>query len=486
MDMCHKTRQNDHDPSRKGHLNIRKMRLPRIRIKRKRRHYRVEKDVLNGNIYQQMLLFFFPIFMSYLLQQIYGFADSMILGHFVGKQGLASVGGSATAIINVILNLVAGINSAVTVLVAQNYGKRADDKVNSVIKTGFFVAIAVGALISVVMLIASPLLLDLMKQPADSRSSSLIYLRFYFVALIPYFVYQTGLSVLRALGDIKRPIYFILIIAVTKILFDLLFAGILKWGVFGTSLATLLSYLICAIAILHIFKHTPDIYGYDLKKDFGYDREELNGIFNIGIPFALQSVTFALPGTIMQSKINEFGTDAIAAYSAYNNVDNLFWCFANTISTSTITMTGQNYGAGKYRRVRRIALCAATMEGIGALFFGLTFNLFGYGLLKLFSNDPAVLEIGISMLKRVSSLYLLYIFVGTISSACKGCGMAKAPMLIALFSILFFRIFYLLAFHHDSPVDVVFCLPLSWALTSTLSALYFFTNPKLKKDPHEG
>ena len=473
------------DPSRKGHLNI-DMRLPRIRIKRKRPHYRIEKDVLNGNIYQQMLLFFFPVFMAYLLQQIYGFADSMILGHFVGKQGLASVGGSATAIINVILNLVAGLNSAVTVLVAQNYGKRDEDKVNSVIKTGFYMAICVGLIIMVVMLILSPWLLDLMKQPIDSKATSLVYLRFYFVAMIPYFIYQTGLSILRALGDSKRPIYFILIIAVTKILFDLLFAGILKWGVFGTSLATFLSYLICAATILLIFKHTPDIYGYDLKKDFGYDKEELKNIFHIGVPFALQSVMFALPGTVMQSKINEFGTDAIAAYSAYNNVDNLFWCFANTISTSTITMTGQNYGAGKYRRVRRIALCAAVMEGVGALLFGLAFNLFGYGLLTLFSNDPAVLEIGMAMLKRVSSLYILYIFVGTVSSACKGCGMAKAPMVIALFSILFFRIFYLLAFHHESPVDVVFCLPLSWALTSVLSALYFYTNSKLKKDPFEG
>ncbi|MBQ6559911.1 MAG: MATE family efflux transporter [Erysipelotrichaceae bacterium] len=445
--------------------------------------HRIPKDVLSGNIYQQMLLFFFPVFMSYLLQQIYGFADSMILGRFVGKQGLASVGGSATAIINVILNFIAGMNSAVTVLVAQNVGRRNDEKVNSVIKTGFYIAVLLGGLIGIVMLVSSPLLLDLMKQPAESRGNSLIYLRFYSVALIPYFIYQTGLSVMRALGDSKRPVYFILIIAITKILFDLLFAGIFKLGVFGTSLATFLSYLICAIAILFVFRHTPDIYGYDYKKDFGYDKDELNNILNIGVPFALQSVTFALPGTIMQSKINEFGTDTIAAYSAYNNVDNLFWCYANTISTSTITMTGQNYGAGKYRRVRRIALCAALIEGCGALFFGIMFRLFGYGLLKLFSTDPSVLEIGFALLKRTSSLYVLYLFVGTISSACKGCGMAKAPMVIALFSILLFRVAYLFTVTFHSPTDVVFCLPLSWALTSVLSALYFFTNPKLKKDP---
>ncbi len=445
--------------------------------------HRIPKDVLNGNIYQQMLLFFFPVFMSYLLQQIYGFADSIILGHFVGKEGLASVGGSATAIINVILNLIAGMNSAVTVLVAQNYGRRDDEKVNSVIRTGFYTAVVLGVLIMTALLLASPFLLNLMKQPIESRGNSLIYLRFYAVALIPYFVYQTGLSIMRAFGDGKRPVYFILIIAVTKILLDLLFAGIFKLGVFGTSLATLLSYLICAIAILWVFKHTPDIHGYDWKKDFGYDREELKNIFAIGVPFALQSATFALPGTVVQSRINAFGTDAIAAYSAFNNVDNLFWCYVNTIGTNTITMTGQSYGAGKYRRVRKIAISAAVIEGTGALFFSWMFYLFGYDLLSLFSTDPAVLEIGFAMLKRVSSLYILYLFVSTVASACKGCGMAKAPMVIALFSILLFRLVYLFTVSFHSPVDVVFCFPLSWALNSVLSALYFFTNPKLKKDP---
>ncbi len=445
--------------------------------------HRIPKDVLNGNIYQQMLLFFFPVFTSYLLQQIYGFADSIILGRFVGKEGLASVGGSATAIINVILNLVAGMNAAVTVLVAQNYGRRDDERVNRVIKTGFFTAVALGALIMTVMLVASPLLLDLMKQPADSRASSLIYLRFYFVSLVPYFVYQTGLSIMRAFGDNKRPVYFILIVAVTKILFDLLFAGIFKLGVFGTSLATLLSYLICAIAILFVFKHTPDVHGYDWKKDFGYDKEELKTIFSIGVPFALQSMTFAIPGTIMQSKINEFGTDTIAAYSAFNNVDNLFWCYVNTIGTSTITMTGQSYGAGKYRRVRQIAIRAALIEGCGALLFGWIFHMIGYELLRMFSTDPSVLEIGFAMLKRVSSLYILYCFVSTVASSCKGCGMARAPMVIALISILLFRTAYLLIGSFQSPLDVIFCLPLSWALNSIISAIYFFTNPKLKKDP---
>ena len=445
--------------------------------------HRIPKDVLNGNIYQQMLLFFFPVFMSYLLQQIYGFADSIILGRFVGKEGLASVGGSATAIINVILNLIAGMNSAVTVLVAQNYGRRDDEKVNSVIRTGFFTAVVLGGLIMTVLLVVSPLLLDLMKQPIESRGNSLIYLRFYAVALIPYFIYQTGLSVMRAFGDGKRPVYFILIIAVTKILFDLLFAGVFKLGVFGTSLATLLSYAICAVAILWVFKHTPDVHGYDWKKDFGYNRDELKNIFGIGVPFALQSATFALPGTIIQSKINSFGTDAIAAYSAFNNVDNLFWCYVNTIGTNTITMTGQSYGAGKSRRVRKIAISAAVIEGTGALFFSWIFHLFGYDLLSLFSTDPSVLEIGFAMLKRVSSLYILYLFVSTVASACKGCGMAKAPMVIAFFAILLFRIAYLLTMNFQSPVDVVFCFPLSWALASVLSALYFFTNPKLKKDP---
>ena len=212
-----------------------------------------KRDILHGNILEQMLLFMYPVFTGYLLQQIYGFVDNIILGRFVGKEALAAVGGSATSIINIILNFIAGITSASMVLLAQAYGRGNMERVNRLVRNAMSIAIVIGGVLGVVMALGAGPLLTIMKEPLENIPLSKTYMYFYAVALIPYFLYQNGVSILRALGDSKRPVYFILITAVVKILFDLLFAGVFKIGVVGTSLATLLSYLAVALLVLLVF-----------------------------------------------------------------------------------------------------------------------------------------------------------------------------------------------------------------------------------------
>ena len=438
-----------------------------------------KKDLLNGDVFEQLMLLFLPVFLGYLLQQAYGFIDAIVLGKFVGKAGLAGVGGSATAIINVILNIIVGITASITVLVAQNYGKGDFQRVNNIIKTGFFLCFVFGGILTALVLLLSPLLLKLMNEPAESIQYSLIYLRLYAFSFIPYFIYQMGVYTLRGLGDNKRPNYFIMIIAVTKVGFDLLFAGVFRLGVFGTSLATFLSYLICAIAILLIFHLTPDIYRYSLK-EFGYDSTEIKNILKMGIPFAIQNATYALPGIVLQTKLNNFGTDAVAAYSAYTHIDNVFWCYANTISTILITIVGQNYGNNNIARVKKIVYTAIKIEIVGSLFFGVVFNLFSQQILSLFLDDMDVIKIGISMLFVTSTKYLLHMFVGTIGSTCKGCGLVKFPSTTTIFTILILRTAFLLFYPHSNASDPLICFPLSWAATSAVYAIYFFTNKKFK------
>ena len=440
---------------------------------------KIKKDLLNGDVFEQLMLLFFPVFFGYLLQQTYGFVDAIVLGKFVGKAGLAGVGGSATAIINVILNVIVGITASITVLVAQNYGKGDTERVNNIIKTGFFLCFSFGGILTAVILLFSPMLLNMMNEPAESIKYSLIYLRLYAFSFVPYFIYQMGVYTLRGLGDNKRPNYFILIIAVTKIGFDLLFAGVMKLGVFGTSLATFLSYLICAIVIILMFELTPDIYRFSLKQ-FGYDKEEIKNILKMGIPFAIQNATYALPGIVLQTKLNNFGTDAVAAYSAYTHIDNIFWCYANTVSTILITIVGQNYGNGNIARVKKIVYTAIKIEIFGSLFFGITFNLFSQQILSIFLNEMDVIKIGVSMLFVTSTKYLLHIFVGTIGSTCKGCGMVKFPSTTTIFTILIVRIAFLILYPHSNAADPLYCFPLSWAATSTVYAIYFFTNKKFK------
>ncbi|MBR3250113.1 MAG: MATE family efflux transporter [Erysipelotrichaceae bacterium] len=440
---------------------------------------RPKKDILHGNILEQMMLLFFPFLLSYFLQQIYGFVDNIVLGRFVGKEGLAAVGGSPTAIINIIINCVNGLTSAITVMVAQYYGMGNMEKVNKCVRTGIFVAVTVGAFLSAIMITTAPLFLKLMNTPADTMNMSLTYMRLYFISLVPYFIYQTGVCILRALGDSKRPLYFVLITAVTKIGFDLLLAGAFKMGVLGTSISTLLAHLVCAIVILVIFRYTSDVYQFSLK-DFGYEKEDLKKIFSIGIPFALQSMMFAIPSTFIQKKLNDFGTDAVAAYSAYVNIDNLFWCFSSAVSTSTITMAGQNYGNRNIPRVRKIFYCATILEFLGGLLFGSLFVLFGNRALTLFTNDPNVLSLSMRMLKIVSLSYFTYTFIESVSSVCKACGDAKAIMYIAIVTICFTRITYILFFPQPEAVYPIFAFPLSWIISSIAYAIYFFMNKKYR------
>ena len=436
-----------------------------------------KKDILNGSVMQQLLLLFFPFLLSYFLQQIYGFVDNIVLGRFVGKEGLAAVGGSPTAIINIVANCINGLAAAITVMVAQYYGMGNMDRVNRSVRTGMFVAVVVGGILSVTMIIGAPFFLNLLNTPADTMAMSLIYMRLYFLSLVPFFVYQTGISILRALGDSKRPLYFVMITAVTKIGFDLLLAGVFNLGVLGTSIATLLAHLVCAIVILIIFKYTSDVYQYSLK-DFGYEKEDLKKIFSIGVPFALQSMMFAIPTTFVQKKLNDFGTDAVAAYSAYVNVDNLFWCYSSAISTATITMAGQNYGNKNIRRVRKIFLDASLLEALGAIVIGAVFYLQGDKILALFSTDMNVLSLSKRMLNIVALTYVTYTFIESVSSVCKACGDAKPIMYIAIVTICLTRIAYIVFYPQLEPTYPVIAYPISWVFAGTVYAIYFFTNKK--------
>ena len=440
-----------------------------------------KKNILNGNILEQMLIFLFPLFVGYLLQTLYGIVDNIVLGRIVGKQALAAVGGSATSIINIINNFVSGMAAAITVLVAQNYGRGNMNKVSESVKTGMFVSIVVGGLLTLVMNLAARPLLNLMAEPVETINLSLTYMRLYFFSLIPYFIYQSGVSILRALGDSKRPLYLIMVTAVSKILFDLLLAGVFKLGVTGTSLATFLSHLVCALIILFIFERTVDVYQYSIK-NFGFEKEDLIQIFKIGIPFSIQSMLFAIPNAVIQRKINTFGTDSIAAYTAFNSVDNLFWCFSNSVGTATITLAGQNYGNGNMKRVKKIAYTSILVEFTGAVIYGIVFYTFGTHILSLFLKDPEVIVISKRILNVISCSYWTYLFLEPLSAVFKSVGLTNVPVYIAVFTILISRIVYIYTFDIKDVAMAVVAFPISWVLTSLAYLAYFLINKKFRID----
>ena len=433
---------------------------------------RWKKDILNGNIAQQLLLLIFPLFLGYLLQHFYGFVDNIILGRLISKEALAAVGGSASSLINIYLNFVGGITSAITVLVARSCGQGNMDKVNNSIRTGMFVSITIGAVLTAIMIPVSPYWLTLMHEPAETRSLSLTYLYIYFASIVFYFVYQTGISIFRAMGDSRRPLMMIGVTAASKILLDLLLAGVFKLGILGTSLATFLSHLICAVLVLYIFGKTDDIYYFSLK-EFGYDKEDLKQIFMIGLPFAIQSMMFAIPNAVTQYKVNSFGTDAVAAYAAFGSIDGLFWCFSNAICTATITMTSQNFGSRNMKRVRKTLWTACLIELAGVFVYSTIFLLDGRQILRLFLKEENTLDIAQAMLTIIALSYPATIFVDIFSQIFKSCGLIRTPLLIAIFTVCGTRVAFILLYPITRPEQCVLTFTVSWIVTSCAYLVYY-------------
>ena len=441
--------------------------------------HKSKKDILNGYIPEQILLFTIPICGSYLLQQLYQIADAVVLGRFASVEALAAVGGSATMVINVILNLISGITTGAMVVVAQSYGRGDMDRVKSAVKTSMFIAIVFGGLISITSAFATKPLLHAMKCPEETISLSLIYMYSYFIGLIPYSIYQFGLYILRASGDTKISLIFTIIISVTKIVLDLILTGLFRLGVWGVSISTIVSYLICGIAVLVIMHKTPDAYQYDIK-DFGFEKEMLVKVFKIGVPVGIQSAVFAITNAYLSVKINEFGTNSIAAFSAYNNVDNFYWSFTNAIGAAIVTIVGQNYGNKNMQRVKQTLQYGVIILGIASIVIGAFEFTCAYPLIKLFTTDKEVIEIAVGMVRQIAISYSTYILVEMISGTIKGCGDSMNSMIIAIFGICIVRFAYLIFGNFTSAKEVLYCYPISWAVTSVIFLIYYLTNKKYK------
>ena len=444
---------------------------------------KARKDILNGNLSEQIMLFTIPMCGSYLLQQLYQFVDSIVLGRYAGVEALAAVGGSATMIINILLNIISGIATGAMVVVAQSYGKGDIEKSRHAVKTGMFIAVVFGGAISIISaLIANPLL-HIMKCPQETISLSLIYMYSYFAGIIPYTIYTIGNYILRATGDTKISLLFTIIIAVTKIAFDLILTAWLNLGVWGVSISTFISYLICGIVVLVILKNTTNSYQYSIK-DFGYDSEMLKNIFKIGVPVAIQSAVFAITNALVSVKINEHGTNSIAAFSAYNNVDNFYWSFTNAIGATVVTITGQNYGNKNMKRVKETLKQGIKIHLLATVIISTIIFFTGKYILTIFTTNNDVVLIATDMIKIVAVSYATYIPVEMVSATIKGCGDSMNSMIIAIIGICVTRFTFLLTYNFTSAKEVIYCYPLSWIITSIIYFAYYFTNKKyrLSKD----
>jgi len=437
-------------------------------------------DILHGPIYKALIFFFLPILFGTFFQQLYNTVDAIVVGQFVGKEALAAVGGSTSTVIDLLVGFIVGVSSGATVIIAQFYGSRDGKGVHESVKSGMFLAIIMGLIMMVVGILTAPAMLNMMNVPEEVFNYALTYMRIYYLGLIPSMIYNVGAGILRAVGDSKRPLYFLIISTLVNIVLDVLMVAVFGFNVAGAAIATILSELVSAILVLIVLSKTNDSYQYTLK-DFGFNNKILNKIVTIGLPTGFQSILYTISNLFIQAYVNGFGTDTIAAYTAFGKANSIFWMVSNAFGVAVLTVVGQNFGAKQTDRVHKAVKVSTLIHATLTITISLVMYFFSGYILALFTDDQAVIDIAIIMVNFITPTWITFTLVEVLSSAIRSCGDSLFPTLITAIGICLFRVVYLLVYPIQNIEDVFRCYPISWIITSIVFLIYYYKGPWLKK-----
>lgn len=444
--------------------------------------HRISNQITEGVIWKQLLFFFFPILFGTFFQQLYNTTDAVIVGKFVGKEALAAVGGPAATLINLLIGFFTGLSSGATVIISQYYGAKKSGDVKKTVHTAIALSIAGGLVIMALGFLFSGMALRLMHTPKEILSLSIVYMRIYFLGVVPSLIYNMGSGILRAVGDSRRPLYFLIFSCIANIVLDILFVTILKMGVMGVAVATALSQVISALMVMTALMKTEDSYRLYLKEIRFYPIL-LHNIIRIGFPAGIQATMYSASNLIVQSSINSFGTDTVAAWTAYGKVDGIFWMIMGAYGVAITTFAGQNFGAGKYERIKKSVRICLGMAAFTSLALSAVVLMGGRIFFGLFTNDADVVSIGLGMMRVISPTYITYIFIEILGGAARGCGDAIFPMLLTCVGICILRVAWVLAAVPMRPEvsTVAFSYPLTWTATSVLFIIYYLKGNWMKR-----
>lgn len=434
-----------------------------------------KNQITEGVIWKQLLIFFFPIMVGTLFQQLYNTVDAIIVGRFVGKQALASVGGSAAVLTNFVIGFFTGLSAGATVIISQFYGAKNLKQLSKGLHTAYAFSIAVSLLISVIGWFATPALLHLLKTPADVIPDSILYLRIYFLGMIFTLTYNMGSSIMRAIGDSRRPLIYLVICCGINIFLDILFVIVFHMGIAGAAIATVISQGASAILVTRSLMKSYGILKLELRS-IRFHGALLKSELKIGLPGGIQSFGYSISNIIIQAVINDFGTDTAAAWAAYGKLDAIFWTVCGSFGIAITTFAGQNYGARKFNRVKKsVRVCLGMALGVcGSLIVFLM--VFCRPLYHIFTTDYAVVDIGVYMLRLITPSYVIFIFVEIFSGALRGIGDVLIPSTITLGGVLLVRLTWIL---FVTPMTgelstLLYSYPLAWGCycTSLNSVLF--------------
>ncbi len=432
-----------------------------------------------GKIWTQMLLFFFPIFVGTLFQQFYSMIDAVILGRFVGKQALAAVGGSDAEIISLLVNFFVGLSSGASVVISQHYGARRRDALRGAVYTAMVLAVACGLLLTVVGMCFPAWILSLLDTPADTFAYAEDYLRWYFAGMVPSMLYNMGSGVLRAVGDSRRPFFYLVACCFFNVGLDLLLVVVVPLETAGAAVATSVSQVLCAALVLRALLKTEDDHRLCLSKD-NFSAVQLKQMLRIGLPAGVQSSMYGIANLFLQTAINGLGTNSVAAWAAFRKIDSCYWPVSGAMGVTVTTFAGQNFGARRYDRLKTVIRTGIWLHGAFTVFFSTVACLFRDPLLALFNDDTDVLREGGQLMLAMAPYYVLYFVTEILSGATRGVGESLKPALLTLGGTCLLRLVYLFCFvgEHATNEKIAFSYPLTWGVTSLLFILYYWRGAK--------
>ena len=433
-----------------------------------------DNPMVEGVIWKRMLSFFFPILLGTFFQQLYNTADALIVGRILGESALAAVGGSAGIITMTVVGFFMGLTSGASIIAAQMLGAKDRESVNESLHTIYAFSILSGLLLTVAGILLTEQMLLWLQTPESLMEGSIEYLWIYFAGLTFVLIYNTGASVLRALGDAKHPFWYLIVCSVINIVLDYVLIVYGHMGIAGAAAATVIAQAVSAVLVTLRLCRYRQVCDFQLRK-IRINADMMKRELRLGLPGGVQSAMYCISGLITTAALNVFGETPVAAWTAYTKFDAIFWMISGAMGITITTFVGQNFGAGQFDRIHKGVRLMNWAYLIIAVISSIIFVVLRVPLYRLFVETQEAVEIGSRMLLLITPFYILNMYIENYSGALRGMGDTVAPMVISIVGVCIFRIIYLAIFMPMYRSLDVLCImyPVTWALTNLMYFIYY-------------
>ncbi len=443
-----------------------------------------ELDMCSGPILKKMLVFTLPLMLSSILQLLFNAADIVVVGRFAGDNSLAAVG-STTALVNLLTNLFVGLSIGANVTAARLYGAKQNDALSRTVHTSIAVSLISGVILTFIGFFGAEKMLVLMSTPPEITELAAVYLRIYFLGITALMVYNFGSAILRAIGDTKRPLYYLMASGAVNVVLNLIFVICFKMDVAGVALATVISQCLSAALVVRCLMKEQGAIRLVLRSIKIY-RQELLSIIRIGLPAGFQGIVFSLSNVVIQSAVNLFGNVVVAGNSAAANIEGFVYVAMNSFYQAVLSFMSQNFGAGNYKRLNKILITGELCVTAVGLLLGNLAVIFGEQLLRIYSDSPDVIAAGMIRLRYISRLYALCGIMDVLVGALRGIGCSIMPMIVSVIGACGLRLLWIATVftipEYHSVETVFLSYPITWIITASVHLIcYIIVRKRVKR-----